>query len=312
MLTSDVPQYLTLFDSPSDVVLLLPSSSLLSALHSNPLNVLTLIHFCTTSLFSLLTNPSFPQGELANEALNAVRVLSRVVPLVLAPRQAGAVDEVEEELFWRKEKVPARKDVAGESLGGEEPKTGDAEGQFVLEDEDDEGLVTANPLTSASASSPAAQPEQQPAFEKLPPLAERLLGALVDLLFVPGFTLPESSRAGADSSIVTYSIWCVMRTPAVMTLSRGLGLMQELVIGTGNPALPLPRLLILDRLFRSRPSPPASRSSASSRSSSPSPLSSPLPRTSPLSRTDGAKHSSRVERQATATRTSSCACCARY
>ncbi|BGO98303.1 High-temperature-induced dauer-formation protein-domain containing protein [Rhodotorula toruloides] len=200
-------QYLTLFDSPSDVVLLLPSTSLLSALHSNPLNVLTLLYSLTTSLFSLLSNPSFPNVDLAKEALNAVRVLSRVVPIVLAPRVAGAVDEVEEELFWRREEVPVKKEVGEESASGKEKtKASEAEGQFVLEDEDDEDATPADPLTSASASTapPAAE---DPAYEELPPLAERLLGALVDLLFVPGFTLPESSRAGTDSSIVTYSIW---------------------------------------------------------------------------------------------------------
>lgn len=202
-------QYLTLFDSPSDVVLLLPSTSLLSALHSNPLNVLTLIHFLTTSLFTLLLNPSFPNAELAKEALNAVRVLSRVVPLVLAPRVAGAVDQVEEELFWRREKVPLRKEVGEESASGkEEAKASDAEGQFVLEDEEDEDTTPVDPLTSASAVKAQHEAEES-AFEELPPLAERLLSALVDLLFVPGFTLPDSSRAGADSSIVTYSIWCV-------------------------------------------------------------------------------------------------------
>lgn len=202
-------QYLTIFDSPSDVVLLLPSSSLLSALHSNPLNVLTLIHFLTTSLFSLLSNSSFPNADLAKEALNAVRVLSRVVPIVLAPRTAGAVDQVEEELFWRKEKVPPKQEVGEEFASGkEETKASDAEGQFVLEDEEDEDAMPADPLTSTSAAK--AQPEaEEQAFEELPPLAERLLSALVDLLFVPGFTLPVSSRAGTDSSIVTYSIWCV-------------------------------------------------------------------------------------------------------
>ncbi|BGO88692.1 hypothetical protein NBRC10512_005138 [Rhodotorula toruloides] len=200
-------QYLTLFDSPSDVVLLLPSTSLLSALHSNPLNVLTLIHFLTTSLFTLLLNPSFPNAELAKEALNAVRVLSRVVPLVLAPRVAGAVDQVEEELFWRREKVPLREEVGEESASGkEEAKASDAEGQFVLEDEEDEDTTPVDPLTSASAVKAQHEAEES-AFEELPPLAERLLSALVDLLFVPGFTLPDSSRAGADSSIVTYSIW---------------------------------------------------------------------------------------------------------
>ncbi|BGP29203.1 hypothetical protein JCM10296v2_000941 [Rhodotorula toruloides] len=250
-------QYLTLFDSPSDVVLLLPSTSLLSALHSNPLNVLTLIHFLSTSLFSLLSNSSFPNADLAKEALNAVRVLSRVVPLVLAPRTAGAVDQVEEELFWRKEKAPLKQEVGVAASRKEETKASDAEGQFVLEDEEDEDATPADPLSSASAVK--AQPEaEEPAFEELPPLAERLLSALVDLLFVPGFTLPESSRAGADSNIVTYSIWEPgIASPApsdprpslpLITLSARLEILRLLTL-----LISLPSLLTSPSYFPSLP-----------------------------------------------------------
>lgn len=206
------------------------------ALHSNPLNVLTLVHFTASHLFHLLSSPTFPHSatgagagaDPAREALNAVRVLTRIVPLVLAPRGTDAHgrevrDEVEDELFWRREKVPvasprARDDERGGAQGvgvGTEDVPGD-EGQFVLEDEDDDaeddGATPAAPSDARAPSSSAPEAE----YTELPPLAERLLGALVDLLFVPGFTIadglgPQGSSLAdeEDRSVVTYAIWWV-------------------------------------------------------------------------------------------------------
>ncbi|BGP37050.1 hypothetical protein JCM10449v2_000954 [Rhodotorula kratochvilovae] len=222
-------QYLHLFDTPADVPLLLSSPSLLHALHSNPLNVLTLVHFCASALFRLLATPSFPRGEShPRQALNAVRILARVVPLLLAPRGLDAhgrevTDQVEDELFWRRERVPVapaaaaqseRPPPTGESAQGERGAARDDEGQFVLEDDDEDadGDVGAPDPLSAFAAVSSSAAEAEPAYEELPPLAERLLGALVDLLFVPGFTVAEALRprqdtADGEGSVVTYAIW---------------------------------------------------------------------------------------------------------
>ncbi|BGP45142.1 hypothetical protein JCM10450v2_000959 [Rhodotorula kratochvilovae] len=222
-------QYLHLFDTPTDVPLLLPSPSLLHALHSSPLNVLTLVHFCASALFRLLATPSFPRGEShPRQALNAVRVLARVVPLLLAPRGLDAhgrevTDQVEDELFWRRERVPVapaaaaqseRPPPTGESAQGERGAARDDEGQFVLEDDDEDadGDAGAPDPLSAFAAVSSSTAEAEPAYEELPPLAERLLGALVDLLFVPGFTVAEALRprdetGEGEGSVVTYAIW---------------------------------------------------------------------------------------------------------
>ncbi|KPV76741.1 uncharacterized protein RHOBADRAFT_51739 [Rhodotorula graminis WP1] len=220
-------QYLTIFDSPADLPHLLPSQALLHALHRNPLNVLTLVHFASSTLFRLLATPDFPHGhDHAREALNAVRVLTRVVPLLLAPRGVdaegfAAVDAVEDELFWRRERVPVAREIGEEPVGAAQAGAGagagggNEDGQFVLEDDDDDdGAAAGDPLSSSTpaASSSAAPRAQEPAYDELPPLAVRLLGALVDLLFVPGFTVAESLAAPQPTghegrSVVTYAIW---------------------------------------------------------------------------------------------------------
>ncbi|GAA5900472.1 hypothetical protein JCM6882_001256 [Rhodosporidiobolus microsporus] len=215
-------QYLTLFDSPTDLPLLLPTSLLLRTLQHSPNNLLTLVSFASNHLFASLSTPGFPRSaQQADEALNAVRVLSRIVPLLLGPQGADAQgqrlrDEVEEWLFWRREKVERKRNSVG--LGSEDgaadgekeadaAKADEGDGQFVLEDSEDEDAKPSDPLTSAStdsskrSSAPSASQE-----EFLPPLAERLISALVDLLFVPGFTLPEVLRQGPDG-VVTYAIW---------------------------------------------------------------------------------------------------------
>ncbi|GAA5892192.1 hypothetical protein JCM8208_001471 [Rhodotorula glutinis] len=217
--------FLTVFDSPSDLPHLLPSQALLNALHRNPLNVLTLVHLASSTLFRLLATPDFPHApEHAREALNAVRVLTRVVPLLLAPRGVdaegfAAVDAVEDELFWRRERVPVAREIGEEQIGAAQTGAGAAagteDGQFVLEDDDEEDrAAAADPLSSSTptASSSAAPRAQEPAYDELPPLAVRLLGALVDLLFVPSFTIAESLAAPQEvghegRNVVTYAIW---------------------------------------------------------------------------------------------------------
>ncbi|GAA5856451.1 hypothetical protein JCM8547_008750 [Rhodosporidiobolus lusitaniae] len=211
-------QYLTLFDTPSDLPLLLPTPILLQTLQSSPENLLTLVTFLSLTLFRFLATPGFPRPgkEDAKQALCAVRVLSRIVPLLLGPQGVDAQgrrrrDEVEEWLFWRREKAEGEEKPAEE--GGKVQENGQAaaegDGQFVLEDdEEDEDVESAkpsDPLTSSSSSAAPSAPS--PSKERFsPPLAERLISALVDLLFVPGLTLPETLRQGPDAT-VTYAIW---------------------------------------------------------------------------------------------------------
>lgn len=154
-------------------------------------NLCTLIRVLSERLFELLSRPKFgaagAEGE-TREALNCLRVLGRVVPFL--PSDRG----LEEELWWRKERVRVEISSARE----ERTDQGEEEGQFVLEDDEEE----------EEAGTREAQREGGGGekWEEMPPLAERLLTALVDLAFVPGFTVVEECRT-VEGGAVSYVIW---------------------------------------------------------------------------------------------------------
>ena len=150
--------------------------------------------------------------------MNAVRVLARVVPVVLAPRESAAAggqeeDDFEQAVFWAQESR-VRFEPDGEEEERVRPSSRERsasagesaeEGQFVLEDGQDsdqeEDRTTPRPNDD---STPSAAPPPPP------PLAEQLLAALVDLLFVPGLTLPPRLSGEGSSAAVVYTIWCVL------------------------------------------------------------------------------------------------------
>ena len=117
-----------------------------------------------------------------------MRVLGRVTPFAV-----GGAEGLEERIFWREERVQVDASRTSDRSSSE-VEGGD--GQFVLEDEDDNDEGQRTPRQG-----PAAEEE----YEIIPPLAERLLAALVDLAFVPGFTVAEECRT-ADGA-VSYVIW---------------------------------------------------------------------------------------------------------
>ncbi|GAA5883269.1 hypothetical protein JCM3774_001791 [Rhodotorula dairenensis] len=197
-------QYLTLFDSPTDLVLLLPASHLAHALRTNPTNLVSLIRFSTRTLVRHASPSarSAPQSrssgwdDLPRHVLNAVRVLARVLPVVLAPRDSATPegDDFETAVFWS---IESTVDLSGDQghIPTLQGTTGDsgAEGQFVLasdDDDEDDDRAERSPQAGDSASRP---------------LAEQLLSALVDLLFVPGLSLPRS--AAVNAAPVVYTIW---------------------------------------------------------------------------------------------------------
>ncbi|POY73446.1 hypothetical protein BMF94_3383 [Rhodotorula taiwanensis] len=223
-------QYLTLFDSPTDVVLLLPASQLDRALRSNPLNLVTLIRYCVQRLEKALTSGHVGSSsdDRERQVLNAVRVLSCVVPLVLAPREPdGSVDEFEEALFWSEDESEG----LGQSQGDDDAR----EGQFVLADEDEEEGDSIEAQQSRAAA---------------PPLAKRLLGALVDLLFLPGLTLPRS--IASEGAGVVHAIWCAPTTPLppppISILNARLEILRLLTL-----LVSLPSVLTAPGLFLSTP-----------------------------------------------------------
>lgn len=121
-------------------------------------------------------HPSFPDPGLAPErdALNCVRVLTRLLPFIYESDNLAAW---EEKFFWGARRRKSRR----AQLAGE-----------VLFDESEDNEEAELPQ----------QEDQQ--YEDAKPLAEELLDNLVDLLFYIGFTLPRLPNA---KSKVTYAIW---------------------------------------------------------------------------------------------------------
>lgn len=133
-------------------------------------------------------SPGGSEIDLAREALNCVRVLSRVVPFIICS-QAGQSDGLEAEIFWKKEKIRKETTVKEETLEEIEAR------QFVLEDEDED--------------EDTASPSQDEEWVEVEPLGSRLLKVLVDLCFVAGFTVPLECRTD-ESSGIAYVIWWVI------------------------------------------------------------------------------------------------------
>jgi len=121
----------------------------------------------------LRNHPSFPDPELAPErdALNCIRVLTRILPFVY---EAEHLEDWEETFFWGARRRRTRHSKITKSE--------------VLFDGNGEDTPDNN----------------EPEFEQVKPLAEELIDTLTDLLFFSDFTLP---KAPTGKSKVTYAIW---------------------------------------------------------------------------------------------------------
>lgn len=136
-------------------------------------NLETLILAVTSRLIALKNHTSFPDPELAPErdALNCIRVLTRLLPYVYEADQLAAW---EDKFFWGMRRRRTRKaQIQGEVLF-------------------DENQVD------------EAEDNQEQEFEDAKPLAEELIDTLTDLLFYAGFTIPELPQA---KSKISYAIW---------------------------------------------------------------------------------------------------------
>ncbi|KAF9232146.1 high-temperature-induced dauer-formation protein-domain-containing protein [Melanogaster broomeanus] len=198
-------QYLTLFDTPSDVFSLISPHDIRRALFDAPENVATLIRVLTSRLFNLVSDHTFPSSSGASvasyatsliksaaternttkEVLNAIRVLQRVLPVIFEVEGESNVFELE--VLWKKVEV----DDEEEPIGTKTP-------QFVIEDDDD---------GSENGEGTNSTPESKPNRKKtlLPSLGEKLFSCINDLLFCCGFTLPIKIQV--DHYKINYVIW---------------------------------------------------------------------------------------------------------
>ncbi|RMD42007.1 hypothetical protein DV735_g3082, partial [Chaetothyriales sp. CBS 134920] len=137
-------------------------------------NLETLLLALTSRLVVLRNHPSFPDPELApeREALNCIRVLTRILPYIY---EADNLAAWEDNFFWAARRRKSRR----AQLAGQ-----------VLFDDTQEEL--------------AEEDERQGSFEDAKPLGEELIDTLIDLLFFPAFTVPHVKQA---NNTVVYAIW---------------------------------------------------------------------------------------------------------
>ncbi|KAI9670847.1 MAG: hypothetical protein M1829_004736 [Trizodia sp. TS-e1964] len=157
-------------------------------------NLETLILAVTSRLSLLRNHPSFPDPEIAPEkdALNCVRVLTRVLPYIYESPQLEGWGE---KFFWKARRKPTRKTTAQHS----------------------EVLFDESRTEDATSDDPA--PEE---FEEARPLAEELIDTLIDLLFFSGFTLPKTqpgkNKVQANSSYLPGSQSSLKWAPEMIML----------------------------------------------------------------------------------------------
>ncbi|CAE6422281.1 unnamed protein product [Rhizoctonia solani] len=194
-------QYYLLFDSASDVSNLIVPNDIRRALSEAPENLSTLLIVLIKRLQFLMKDHTFPteapviptfsslypgttQRNPNKEALNCIRVLSRILPVVF---EGDADHGRVEELFWKrtpKEPSPEQAEV-------------DQSKQFVIDDEEDEDIPK-----SPKSPTPQAAPQQT---DSEPSWGERLMGLVLDLLFCCGFTIPK--KVQVDNHKINYMIW---------------------------------------------------------------------------------------------------------
>ena len=137
-------------------------------------NLETLFLAITSRLFALRGHHAFPNptSAPANDALNCVRILTRLLPFVY---ESDKLDAWEEQFFWTPRRKRAR-------------RSGEDHVEAVFEGT---GMQTADN-------------EDEPEFIRVKPLAEELVDTLIDMLFLADFTLPKI--AGRQGN-VNFSIW---------------------------------------------------------------------------------------------------------
>jgi hypothetical protein len=192
------PQFWSLPETAEDVFSLISPSDIRRARDTAPENLETLILALTSRLFALRHHPAFPDAELApaQEALNCMRVLTRLFPFIF---ESDELREWQERFWWSRRRKRPRGMVQG-ALKIKDPTQDDAEVLFEEEGAKDGDI----PLVQA----PVSRVSGDEGMEHSKPLAEELLDTVLELLSFSGFTVPTPSTPETESK-VTMAIWYV-------------------------------------------------------------------------------------------------------
>ena len=161
-------------ESSEDVFSLFSPADIRRARDNSLHNIESLILALTSRLSLLRHHKLFPSPTVATEkeALNCIRVLTRVLPFIY---EADHLEAWEDEHFWQ-----SRKSIE---------RSGSSRGEVLFDESQPETID---------------QPADEPKVKEIRPLGEELIDTLIDLLFYSGFTVPHNDRSRTK---VSYSIW---------------------------------------------------------------------------------------------------------
>ena len=141
-------------------------------------NIETLLNVLISRLVVLRHLPAFPDPDLApaKEALNCVRVITRILPFLY---EVEHLESWEDKFFWQRRKKHSKNEPHNRP-------------EVLFDGSNSDGLKEKEDGT------------EDETIEYTKPLGEELVDTLIDLLFYIGFTLPHAERS---KSKVTYAIW---------------------------------------------------------------------------------------------------------
>ncbi|CAG8640195.1 11015_t:CDS:10 [Rhizophagus irregularis] len=153
-------------------------------------NLETLIHKVIDRLFRTIEAPDFPSQNSTLQLLNCIRILTRLIPFIFESEEMA---DWEEKFFWTPQTRKLKKNRKTETGG---------ESQNSLEQNE----AANENLAKESGQESQTQDTDIERIETIPPLGERLLSTIIDLLFLAGFTLP-ANLANDSSSRIIYVNW---------------------------------------------------------------------------------------------------------
>ncbi|CAI2180637.1 19593_t:CDS:10 [Funneliformis geosporum] len=181
-------QFWRLPESADDVFSLVGAQDIRRVRDQARENLETLINKVIDRILRILRAPDFPSLQNSTlHLLNCIRILTRLIPFIFESEEMG---DWEEKFFWTPQLKKVKKNR----------KTDASENPQDLPQMQNE----ATNENLAKESSQGSQ-TQNTNFETIPPLGERLLSVIIDLLFLAGFTLPAT--LAKDNGRIIYVNW---------------------------------------------------------------------------------------------------------
>ncbi|CAG8457531.1 3335_t:CDS:10 [Racocetra persica] len=185
-------QFWDLPESADDVFSLVGAQDIRRARDQARENIETLIHKITDQICHIMRAPDFPSPQNSTlQLLNCIRLLTRVMPFIF---ESEELEDWENEFFWTPTKN-IKKNIKPENTGDIQSASKEVGDRIITENSERDAIQESSTQNRTSSES----------YETIPPLGERLLSALIDLLFLTGFTLPIN--LASETSRVVYVNW---------------------------------------------------------------------------------------------------------